>query len=220
MMPFYLWRKLFFSFIVSLLGFSLATATQAASVVLTGKILTTEDKPVSNITVSIDTHKISAATDQQGVFRLALPPSITEGDKLKLALKNTSYSLISPHKGIIYLPKQWSTEVISLIIRVDSIQSIPPPSSTPTKPNKSSNPNHFIIQIASLSDKTQVEKLIHKIQPSLTTAQSYYLKVPDKPDQYRVVIGDFDTSITANELKDKLTQQQLISKDSFVRKAW
>lgn len=213
-----LWRKLLISLTLTLIGLSLSTFPQASSVVLTGEVLTTAGKPIPNITVTIDAYQISAASDQKGVFRLALPPHVAEGDKLKLAINNTQYQLISPYQGIMYLPKYWNTEIISLIIRANEI--IKPTQPNTVQPLNPLTEAKFIIQIASLSDQAQAEKLTTKLQPYLNTVKSYYKIAPNKPNQYHIMIGEFANATSANTWKDKLMQQQLIPKDSFVRKAW
>lgn len=210
--------------LLSLLGLSTMAladnATQAKKVLqgqvveldMSGKLIPLADVPVA-IKSGIDT----AYSQADGAFKLLVPDQLSPGDKVVLSIAKNGYRLVSPYRGIIYLPKDWEREQI--LVRLSRM-----PSAAGSEEANSDDHNQspsvttskrFIIQVLSVADRKKAEEVTNNFLARNIPANFEPNKA--NADNYRVKLGPFNTVEEANTLKKQLIDENLLPKDSFVK---
>ena len=210
--------------LLSLLGLStMALADNATNTkkVLQGQVveLNAQGKltPLADVPVSIKSGIDTAYSQANGAFKLLVPEQLSPGDKVVLSIAKKGYRLVSPYRGIIYLPKDWEREQI--LVRLSRMPSVAESEGSNSADHAQgpsvTTPKRFIIQVLSVADRKKAEEVTNNFLARNIPAN--FERNSANTDNYRVKLGPFNTVEEANTLKKQLIDENLLPKDSFVK---
>lgn len=122
-----------------------------------------------------------------------------------------------PEKQPVFLPSQNGEEAVTSNFNIDA-QNQPVPVNEKTKkkgdikakeisPSIASNKQKFIIQVASLKDKTIANKMNKKISSLGFISQVIKVDVKGKGVFFRVIVSGFENKVQADEAGKKITKK-------------
>ena len=122
-----------------------------------------------------------------------------------------------PEKQPVFLPSQNGEEAVTSNFNIDA-QNQPVPVNEKTKkksdiqakeisPSIASNKQKFIIQVASLKDKTTANKMNKKISSLGFISQVVKVDVKGKGVFFRVIVSGFENKVQADEAGKKITKK-------------
>jgi DedD protein len=122
-----------------------------------------------------------------------------------------------PEKQPVFSPPQNGEETVTGNFNIEA-QSLPGSVNEKTKekgepkakevaPSVASNTQKFIIQVASLKDKTEANKMNKKIASLGFLSQVIKVEIPGKGIYFRVIVSDFENKVQAQEAALKISQK-------------
>lgn len=170
---------------------------------------------LDKIEISIPSQNASAFTENGGNFKMELSNQVQGGEKATISIKKSGFSMLSPYKGEFFLPKNWKTEYIKIIV-IPTIVGLNPmvyyEKNTETPNNTSGG---YWVQVIVTSSKSKADRFISLLQSKGLKARSEPITLKKKRN-YQVSTGPFKTENEAKKIRGQLINDPNLPNDVFV----
>lgn len=170
---------------------------------------------LDGIEVKIPSENIGSLTENGGNFRIELPDRLKGGDKVIMAIKKPGWSMLSPYRGELYLPRNWRTEYIKVRI-IPTTVGLNPMVYYANKVSSVDNiSSGYRVQVIVTSSKIKADTFVRILRSKKLEARAELITLNNKR-HYQVSTGPYETKPEALRVKKQLIESTDLPDDIFV----